>query len=324
METPLPLTAAVGAFLLLRPKLPRGTGVLLAWALLPILGNAFYWFHGARMYFEAAPAWITLGVLAVVEGSRAASEGPGSSDSSAVIDDQPASMALRGLGPFVGWAALLALGWSVFGGTPSRWSNAAWAEETLERVTMPELPEGGSALVFVHTTWSERLSAALQGAGGMRQDTVTSALRRNATCALDRYARAREHQVRGGGFAGPLPPLDLAQEPGVPSGVELLRLGNGAPIRVRSGEPVGPECARELHADRFGSVALAPLLWQGDLPGDERGRPMFVRDLGPEKNEVIRAAFPERRSYVFGPMAPGEPPRVTPYDDAMRMLWAPR
>ena len=51
---------------------------------------------------------------------------------------------------------------------------------------------------------------------------------------------------------------------------------------------------------------------------------MFVRDLGPEKNAIIRAAFPGRRSWVFGPMAAGESPRVVPYDEAMRMLWGTR
>jgi hypothetical protein len=51
---------------------------------------------------------------------------------------------------------------------------------------------------------------------------------------------------------------------------------------------------------------------------------MFVRDLGPEKNERIRAVFPERRSYVYGPFAEDSAPRVVPYDEAMEILWAPR
>jgi hypothetical protein len=92
-------------------------------------------------------------------------------------------------------------------------------------------------------------------------------------------------------------------------------------IRVRAGEGLTEACARELASDRFGTVALAPLLWQGDLPGDERGDPMFVRDLGPAKNEVVRAAHPERTPFVFVPRAVGAPPELVPYDEAMGLLW---
>ena len=46
--------------------LPRGAGVLLAWAFLPILANGYSWFHDVRMFFEAAPAWITLGLISAV------------------------------------------------------------------------------------------------------------------------------------------------------------------------------------------------------------------------------------------------------------------
>ena len=310
LETPLPVTAAVGCLLLVGSRLPRGAGVLLAWAFLPIVGNALYWFHAPRMYFEAAPAWIALGVLAVVEGARAPSEAP--------------APWRRAAGSAVGWTAIVALGWAVVGGIPSRWSNAAWTEETLDRVTGPDMPDPGPALVFVHGFWTERVSATLQGAGGMRQDSVTAAMRRNATCELHAYARLREARVRHGRDVGPLPGLDFAFSAGAPRGIERRTLPGGGTIRVRGDVTLGPDCLRELHADRFGAVALAPLVWQGDLPGDEDGRSMFVRDLGPEKNEQIRAAFPERRSYVYGPFAEGSPPRVVPYDEAMEILWAPR
>ncbi|MEX2465666.1 MAG: hypothetical protein WD995_02065 [Gemmatimonadota bacterium] len=307
LETPLPITAVVGCFLLLTPRLPRGGGVLLAWAVVPVLGNALYWFHAGRMYFEAAPAWIALGVLAVVAGSTSPAESGVSRG--------------RVMGPLVAWSAVLALTWAIAGGIPSRWSNAAWERETLDRITIPEIPESGPALVFVHTSWHERLSATLQGAGGMRQDSVTSVLRRNTTCALDAYTKLREARARHGRTDVALPALDLTHRAGAPDDIERRRLGAGRSVRVREGEPMRPECLRELRADRFGSVALAPLLWQGDLPGDEHGRPMFVRDLGPEKNDRIRAVYPGRASFMFAHLAPDTPPRIAPYDEAMAILW---
>ena len=310
LETPLPLTAVVGCLLLIAPRLPQGAGVLVLWALIPAVGNAFYWFHAPRMYFEAAPAWIALGVLAVVRGARTPDTGP----------EGPKRRFMRSL---IGWAAVMSLGWAVIGGVPLRWSNAAWTDETLGRVTVPEVPEPGSALVFVHTSWNERLTSTLQGAGGMRQDSVTSVLRRNATCDVDRYARMREQEVRHGRSTGPLPTLDLAHQPGSPPDLARRLTESGTALRIRAGGSFGPDCARELHADRFGAVALAPLVWQGDLPGDERGRPMFVRDLGPEKNELIRAAFPGRTSWVFAQLAPDGPPQIAPYEQAMAMLWGP-
>ena len=61
LETPFPVTALIGLYLLLASRLPRGVGVLAAWAFLPVLANGYYWFHDVRMLYEAAPAWIALG-----------------------------------------------------------------------------------------------------------------------------------------------------------------------------------------------------------------------------------------------------------------------
>ena len=66
LETPFPLTAIVGLYLLVAPRLPKGAGVLVAWAFLPVVANGYYWFHDVRMFFETAPAWITLAVIAAV------------------------------------------------------------------------------------------------------------------------------------------------------------------------------------------------------------------------------------------------------------------
>ena len=82
-----------------------------------------------------------------------------------------------------------------------------------------------------------------------------------------------------------------------------------------------PACQRELSADRFGAVALAPLLWQGDLPGIEEGAPLFVRDLGPEWNRTLVEHYADRTPWVFAPKAPGAPPELVPYGEAMQVIW---
>lgn len=123
------------------------------------------------------------------------------------------------------------------------------------------------------------------------------------------------------GASGELPVVDSNPRAGTPAGLERRSADGGTVIRIRTGESLTEECARELASDRFGTVALAPLLWQGDLPGDERGAPMFVRDLGPDKNTLVRAAYPDRAPFVFVPRAAGAAPELVPYDEAMRVLW---
>ena len=114
--------------------------------------------------------------------------------------------------------------------------------------------------------------------------------------------------------------MDLEQASGTPTDIERQSQAPGTTVRLREGELLTPGCLRELRADRFGAVALAPLLWQGDLPGLGGDGVLFVRDLGPEKNEAILDAFPDRNPYVFVPKAVEGPPELVPYDEAMLVL----
>src|SRR5690606_28238134 len=92
-------------------------------------------------------------------------------------------------------------------------------------------------------------------------------------------------------------------------------------ILVRSGEAMSPECAREIHADRNGVVDIAPMLWQGDLPGLPATGAMFVRDLGPEANAALIAAHPERVPYVFFTPSPDREPVLVPYEQGIAAIW---
>lgn len=306
LETSIPLTALVGLYLLTTPRLPKGVSMLLAWALLPVVGNVLYWFHATRMLFEATPAWIALAVLGAIELSRS------------VSGDPPLRRRLREV---AAWSFVATLAAAPALGIPTRWSTYSWTEETLSRITVPQPPDPGPAIIFTHSSWNERISATLQGAGGMRQDSVISALRRNTNCSLHRFAEAREALVRRGESEVEFPPVDLQQASGTPSDIERRSPAPGTTVRVRSGEVFTPACVRELGSDRFGAVALAPLLWQGDLPGLSGDGILFVRDLGPEKNALILDAFSGRNAYVFVPKALEAPPELVAYAEAMAVLW---
>jgi hypothetical protein len=47
---------------------------------------------------------------------------------------------------------------------------------------------------------------------------------------------------------------------------------------------------------------------------------MFVRDLGPERNEAVRALFPDRDVGVWA-YPPSGRPVLLPYDVAMSTFW---
>ncbi len=98
-------------------------------------------------------------------------------------------------------------------------------------------------------------------------------------------------------------------------------LSEGDRILVDPSLPFTDECRREAEADRNGIISLAPLVWQGDLPGVEEGDPMFVRDLGPTDNDRVRSAFPARESYVLLIPERGGNPRILGYEEGIDMLW---
>ena len=115
----------------------------------------------------------------------------------------------------------------------------------------------------------------------------------------------------------------------------LLREGNRCDLSRRAGSsragslpPLDPEaqegaldCAREERADRLGYIALAPLVWQGDLPGLREDGTMFVRDLGPDANRRLMEALPNRRAFLFRADGPDRPPVLESYEEGEALLW---
>jgi hypothetical protein len=292
LETPVSLVLVGAAYLVLVRSLPRGVAVVAAWALLPVAANALYWFHAPRMLFEASPAWLLLAVLAVAHALQRS--GP---------------VVRMGIGAATAATLLVAAPFAI-----TRVASLRWSEDTRSRIAMPIGSDG--ALVFVHASWDERIASMLQ-ATGMRNDSIQPILRRNDTCALHLYAVARLEGARDSA----LPGIDVAQTHAPPERARAASLEGGTRIWREPGQEWPEACVLEAVADRFGSLALAPLLWQGDLPGLESGRPMFVRDFGPVRNRAVLAAFPDRRPLVLGYSSRGDTPSLLPYDDAMARLW---
>jgi 4-amino-4-deoxy-L-arabinose transferase-like glycosyltransferase len=299
LESPLSPLLLAGLWLLLRPaRFDRTVGFLLAWALVSIPANLLYWFHAPRMYLESAPAWLLLGVLAGLDLAGSREDG----DAVAAGETRTAGAAwTRGA---VTWTLVLALAApALFVG--QRLSSLTWEEPTRARVAQhPDLPEAPS-LVFVHTGWSNRIGRVLE-AEGMRGDSTGILIGLRDPCELWEYALARrEAQISG----GPTPPPLPAGPPGTAAG------GDEASV------PQTAECQRQLRSDRFETVALLPLIWQGDLPGLEPDGAMYVRDLGPEANGALLDLYPERIPLLLRGNGPRRPPVLEAYDEGMRLLW---
>ncbi len=300
-ETPVPALALVGAYLVTARKLEAGTRILVVWALLPVVANALYWHHGhhlgPRMLYESAPAWVLLTAVSAAGVVRALPRG--------------------WMARSARWAICLSVVSALVIGVPGRLGSYRWTSDTLARIQVPDGSDG--ALVFVHGAWSGRLSAELAGLG-MRLDSVETAIRRNDTCRVQQFVD--EWRRRGSRMeAEAAQSLDFTSRAGAPPGLRVLEVAPGSLIRSDPGSPPTGSCAVQARADRFGVVELAPLLWQGDLPGLERGQAMFVRDLGPDLNRVLLRAEADREPLVFAPKRESAPPELQPYDPAMELLW---
>lgn len=307
LESPIPVVALVGTWFALARRLEPGVWLFAGWAFAPVIANLLYWHHGLfmgpRMLNESAPAWF---VLAALAGAWLVQRLPSSGTST------------FGYVPRAGAAVALALaaaaGALVLG--PLRLSTYAQQRPAALALAsaVPGLP-----LVFVHGSWEGRVAMRL-AAAGVPLDSVETALRQNSTCAVERFAAAR-----AAGTA--LPALDFVRRAASTGGTDplarlrTLELGRGSRARVLEGELPGAACVREAAADRFGALDITPLLWQADLPGLEADGPLYVRDLGPDRNATLIARMPERQPWLLGRDSNTSAPVLLAYASAMRTLW---
>ena len=303
LETPIPLVAVIGLYLLVAKRLSPGERLIAAWALLPVAGNFFYWHHGLfmgpRMLNEAAPAW---GLLAAVAGVGVVRRIPRDLLVGVRLSPRAAVNVLLLSSALFGFGYL----------APQRMLSYGGEFMPSTRLRLPETP--GPALVFVHGGWTARLGMQL-AARGMRLDSVETALRQNSTCEVQAFVEAYVAGRRG----DELPPLDFVPRADrLPESVEISPRNE---IRVRKGERLTPECQRQIASDRNGVLDITPFVWQGDLPGLPARGAMFVRDMGPEANARLLAHYPERKPYVWLVPAPDAPPELVAYEVGMSALW---
>jgi len=294
--SPLPAVAIVAVGLLLVPA-GRGRALLWAWSLVPVAANALYWHHGQhlgpRMLYEAAPAWVALVVFTLADASRSGARARGI------------------LSRASGWLVAV----SLLGALLTLPSGIRALRTPAAVVYASTLPPPGDqpGLIFVHGSWSTRIAARL-AAAGMRRDSIETALRRNATCAVDRYTRWRTASG-----AGPRPEIDFERRAGKPAGLESWLVSPGNRILVAAADTLDGICQREASSDRLGTVELEPLLWQA--PPLE-GRALIVaRDLGPFANARVLARLGRPRAWVAVDGGEGSPIRLVEYADGMELLW---
>ena len=94
-----------------------------------------------------------------------------------------------------------------------------------------------------------------------------------------------------------------------------------AAFRGQAVEQVTHICRREQEADVRGGFGITGILWLDDLPGIEGDGPMWVRDLGPERNALLIEEYPEREPLFLLPEGPGTVGRVVTYEEGVSALW---
>lgn len=306
LETLLPHLTLIGVFLVVARMLTRGERVLVLWSLLPVLANVFYWHHGQfmgpRMLTEFAPAWIGLSMVSL---HRLLAIAPDS---------------LRGGMTFApssaGTALVFAAAGAFFVMAPQRvWS---YGGEWLPGFRVPVPPAPANSIVFVHGAWEQRIMSRL-GSQGVRLDRVETAMRQNPTCLVQRHLTTLEAPGTFGAARSGLPALDL--EPSATEYLPRMLVARDARVRVDTTTTLDPACVPEVRADRFGAIDASFILWLGDLPGIEEGKPMFARDLGPAMNRRLLARFPGRSAWLYGYFDEGGAPRLVPYAQGESLLW---
>lgn len=304
LETPLSAVLVVGLLLMFARRFSIGERVLLAWALAPVIANAFYWHHGIymgpRMLYEAAPAWILLFTIALV---RAWQHAP---LQLAQLPMYSPRMAVLGAATFTILFGLLYL-------APQRAASYGGAWLSISRLEAPRPP--GASLVFVHDAWIARLAMQM-ATNGMRLDAVETAIRQNPTCTVQELVDA-QNAADTTRAAAILARMDM--QPRATNLPPISRISTGNTMRLSPGGRLSARCLREVRADQAGILDLAPLLWQGDLPGGQAAGALYVRDLGPAQNRRMLAAHPTRTPWLY--TAVGDDAMLFPYAEGMRRLW---
>jgi hypothetical protein len=155
------------------------------------------------------------------------------------------------------------------------------------------------ALVFVNEGWRARLEARLR-ALGLRPGEAERILQSSDACQIQRAVEAEDARTPPD-TAGRWPRLREATRPSAPL-QPVPGLAADQSLLVAEGSRLTPGCLAELHADTAGVAPFAPFLELEGLETDGSfgGNVVFVRDFG-NRNEVLRARFPDRGWYRYRP-----------------------
>ena len=288
-EWPLPGLLPVVVALALLPRFNRWDGLLLGSTGALLLAYACYWFDGffagPRFLYDAVPAL-------VIFAARA-----------------PGLLAER----FSGWArraVLLVLPLALFWGwvAPGRVSGVRIRSHYyLEGNPQYKVDYGAAvahaglthAIVFVDDGWHARLDARLR-AGGLSVFGADKLVISADACRLQRIADSLATLPPGDTLAR----LEALFAAARPAG-ELVPVAGLAPVQqvlLVRGQPLAPDCFRELVADTIGMApfeAFLPLE-RFEPDGGLGGPVVFARDLG-ARNERLRASFPDRAWFRYRP-----------------------
>jgi hypothetical protein len=303
LESPISVVFVVAVFLLVARRFAAGTRILVIWALLPVVANALYWHHGIfmgpRMLNEWSAAWALLTAAAAV----------------GLVRRIPAQKSFGNYFPRAGLTLAFALAWVagvVYLG-PQRLVRYGGSWMASARLAVPKTST--PALVFVHGGWPTRIAVRLTS-HGLRGDSVEAAMALNPTCDVDQFASW--YATRSPGDSVPVP---LNFDFDTPSPTQRIDVAQGDQIRYTTGKPLTRGCHREVASDTLGVIDISPLVWQGDLPGAERGAAMIVRDLGPDRNAQLIKRYPARVPMMLIREVKEGPPKLVPYDIGVKLLW---
>ena len=304
LETPIPVVLVVGLFLLLSKRFDSGVRIVVAWALLPVLANAFYWHHGIfmgpRMLNEWAPAWAILAAVAAV----------------GLVRRIPPATSFGNYAPRFGLSLALLLAWAagLVYLAPQRLLRygGSWMAST--RMAVPTTPT--PSLVFVHGGWPTRIAVRLT-AHGLRGDSLEAAMALNTTCDTHDFAGWYAAEARLRSQRPPQLNFDFAK----PSQGQKLDIAQGDQIRYAPGAPLPPACRRQVASDTLGIVDVSPLVWQSDLPGLRAKGAMIVRDMGPDENAQLIARYSDRVPMLLFRSTKEGPPTLVPYAQGIKSLW---
>jgi hypothetical protein len=304
LESPIPACAVVALFLIISPRLSRGTKVIACWALLPILANALYWHHGIfmgpRMVNEWSAAWAVLTGVAAV----------------GLVRMIPPRAQYSGYTLRAGVAIAFLLAWlaGVFYLGPQRLARYGGSFLASARIQVPAT--AAPSLVFVHGGWSTRIATRLT-AHGLRGDSLEAVMALNPTCDVQTFANWYASPATQREGTAP----ELSFDFGNGTRPQKMEIAQGDEIRYQQNRPLSPSCLAQVASDTLGIIDISPLVWQHDMPGLGGNGAMIVRDMGPAENARLIARHADRVPMMLLRRVKEGPPELVPYGVGLKLLW---